>query len=202
MQYTKVPGDTFENLQLNAGILVDGFEMSNGVPTYTSIIGATGGGVTHATNPEFTDWGEDIDNIPNNTMELKRVKSYDATLSGTFKAITPTLMGMLIASGAVDSQDATHYIPSHKLTTTDFKDIAWIGDYSDKNDGTTAGYLIVVLHNTLNTTGFQIQSNDDGKGDFAFEFHAHYSIKTPDTPPFEYYIKKGTAVTSGGNGTP
>ena len=193
MQYTKVPNDTFENLQLNAGILVDGFEMSNGVPTYTSIIGVTGGGVSHATNPEIKNWGEDMDNVPDNAMELKRVKSYDPTLSGTFKSITALLINKLIVAGAVDPDDATHYIPSHKLTTSDFHDIAWIGDYSDKNDGTTAGYLIVVLHNTLNTSGFQIKSNDDGKGDFAFEFHAHYSIDSPDTPPFEYYIKKGTA---------
>ena len=68
-KFTQVPTDTFEKLQLTAGILVDDFAPATG--TIGNILGATTGGINFTTNPEFTDFGEDIDNVPNNTMELK-----------------------------------------------------------------------------------------------------------------------------------
>ncbi len=45
--------------------------------------------------------------------------------------------------------------------------------------------------NALNTSGFQIQSADDGKGTFSFEFTGHYSMDDPETVPFEIYVKAG-----------
>ena len=42
MKYTQIPVDTFERLQLNAGILVDDFTPSTGV--VGNLIGATTGG--------------------------------------------------------------------------------------------------------------------------------------------------------------
>jgi hypothetical protein len=47
--------------------------------------------------------------------------------------------------------------------------------------------------NTLSTSGFQSKSNDNGKTNFAFTYTAHYSINSPDTVPYEIYIKRGTA---------
>jgi hypothetical protein len=38
-----------------------------------------------------------------------------------------------------------------------------------------------------------MQSNDDGKGDFSFEMHAHYDLNDIDTLPFEVHVKAGTA---------
>ena len=88
-KFTKVPSDTFEKLQLNAGILVDSFTPATGV--IGNILGATTGGINFTTNPEFTDFGEDIDNVPNNMMELKHLNSFDPQMSGTFLTCTPAL---------------------------------------------------------------------------------------------------------------
>lgn len=188
-KFTKVPEDTFEQLQLNAGILVDTFTPSTG--TIGNILGATSGGINFASNPTYTDFGEDIDNVPNNMMELKHLSAFDPQMSGTFLSVTAALTKKLIAAADIDSQDATKVVPRAELLSTDFADLWWIGDYSDKNTGNNAGFLAIHLINALNTSGFQIQSGKDAKGTMSFEFHGHYSIEAQDTVPFEIYVKAG-----------
>lgn len=189
LKYTKMPTDTFEHIQLNAGILVKGFVPETG--EYTSIAGATTGGIQFATNPTFTDFGEDIDNCPPNTKQLKRVSYYDPTMSGTF--LTCTAAGIASLLGAADVE-GVKVIPRAQLLSTDFKELTWIGDYSDVNTGANAGFLAIQLKNALNTTGFQIQSSKDAKGTMSFEYHAHYDLADEEqTPPFAIYCKAGTA---------
>lgn len=202
-KYTRVPEDTFEKLQLNAGILVDSFTPSTGV--IGNILGATTGGINFASNPEYTDFGEDIDNVPNNMMELKHLNSFDPTMSGTFLTCSPSLAKSLIGSADIDLEDTSKVVPRSVLLTEDFDDVWWIGDYSDVNTGDDAGFLAIHLLNALNTAGFQIQSTKDEKGQLAFEYHGHYSIEDQDTVPFEVYVKAGEEeeATSGtGTTTP
>lgn len=188
-KYTQVPSDTFEKLQLNAGILVDGFTPATGV--IGNILGATTGGIQFSTNPEFTDFGEDIDNVPNNTMELKHLNQFDPQMSGTFLTCTPSLVKSLVGAGDVGTTDTTKVIPRAELLVDDFEDVWWIGDYSDVNTGANAGFIAIHLMNSLNTAGFQIQSSKNEKGQLAFEFHGHYSLEDQETVPFEIYVKAG-----------
>lgn len=190
LKFTQVPADTFEKLQLNAGILVDGFTPATGV--IGNILGATSGGVSFASNPTYTDFGEDIDNVPNNMMELKHLSAFDPTMSGTFLTVTAAVAKMLVGAADIDGTDTTKVVPRQQLLATDFDDVWWIGDYSDKNTGSNAGFIAIHLINALNTSGFQIQSGKDAKGTMSFEFHGHYSIESQDTVPFEIYVKTGT----------
>lgn len=192
-KFTQVPTDTFEKLQLNAGILVDAFTPATG--TIGNILGATTGGINFSTNPTFTDFGEDIDNVPNNMMELKHLNSYDPTMSGTFLTCTASLAKMLTGAADVSLTDTTKVVPRAELLTEDFDEVWWIGDYSDVNTGANAGFMAIHLLNALNTAGFQIQSTKDEKGQLAFEFHGHYSIEAQDTVPFEIYVKAGESGT-------
>lgn len=189
-KYTKVPEDTFEKLQLNAGIMVDEFTPATGV--IGNILGATTGGIEFSTNPEFTDFGEDIDNIPNNTMELKHLNAFDPQMSGTFLTCTPALVKSLVGAANIAAGDSTKVVPRAELLTSDFEDIWWVGDYSDVNTGESAGFIAIHLMNALNTEGFQIKSSKDEKGQLEFEYHGHYSIEDQDTVPFEIYVKSGT----------
>lgn len=191
LKFTQVPTDTFEKLQLNAGILVDAFTPSTGV--IGNILGATSGGISFASNPSFTDFGEDIDNVPNNMKELKHLQAFDPTMSGTFLTVTPAVAKSLVGAADIDGMDTTKVVPRQQLLSTDFDEVWWIGDYSDKNTGATAGFIAIHLLNALNTSGFQIQSTKDGKGTMSFEFHGHYSIDDQDTVPFEIYVKAGTS---------
>lgn len=195
-KFTRVPDDTFEKLQLNAGILVDAFTPATGV--IGNILGATTGGIQFSTNPEFTDFGEDIDNVPNNMLELKHLNQFDPQMSGTFLTCTPALAKSLVGAADIDSGDATRVIPRAELLASDFDDVWWIGDYSDVNTGANAGFIAIHLMNALNTAGFQIQSTKNEKGQLAFEYHGHYSIAAQDTVPFEIYVKGngGTLIPS------
>ena len=187
-KFTQVPTDTFEHLQLNAGILLDEFTPATG--TIGNILGATTGGIQFSTNPDFTDFGEDIDNVPNNMMELTQ-------MSGTFLTCTPALAKKLVGAANIDSTDTTKVVPRAELLSTDFDDVWWVGDYSDVNTGANAGFIAIHLMNALNTAGFQIQSTKNEKGQLAFEFHGHYSIEAQETVPFEIYVKAGASGSTG-----
>ena len=190
MKFTQLPSDAFQKLVLNAGILVDVFTPATA--TIGNLLGATSGGISFNSNPTYTDFGEDVDNCPPNTKELKRLESYDPTMSGTFLTCTPAVIKDLIGAADIDTTDTTKVLPRSVLVDADFTDLWWIGDYSDKNDGSTAGFLAIHLINALNTSGFQIQSGKNSKGQMSFEFHGHYSMADGDTPPFEIYCKAGT----------
>ena len=189
MKYTQIPVDTFQNIQLNAGILVDNFNPATGV--IGRLLGATTGGVNFTDSIEYTDFGDDIDNCPKNMMELKKLESHDVTMSGTFVTLSAETAKMLVAVGDVDELDDTHIVPRNDLLMTDFVQLWWIGDYSDQNTGDNAGFVAIKMFNALNTGGFQIQSGDKAKGQFAFEFTGHYSMDAQDTVPYEVYIRKG-----------
>ena len=190
MKYTQIPATTFEEIQLNAGILVDDFNPTDG--TIGNLLGATTGGVQFHDEISYTDFGEDIDNCPKNMMELKRLDSHDVKMSGTFVTVSAAMAKKLVGVADADSGDATHIVPRNDLLMADFTSLWWVGDYSDKNTGSTAGFIAIKLFNALNTGGFQIQSSDKGKGNFDFEFTGHYSIAAQDTVPYELYVKQGS----------
>lgn len=199
MKYTQVRADAFQTLQMNAGIIVDEFTPSTG--EIGNILGATTGGFSFSSNPTYVDFGEDVDNVPPNAWQLKRIQYFDPAVSGTFLTVTPARAKSLTGAADVDTEDGTHIVPRNTLKAADFSDVWVIGDYSDVNTGEDAGYLAVHLMNALNTSGIQWKTTKDGKGQFSFEFHGHYDLTSIDTVPFEIYCKSGTAETTTTTGT-
>ena len=76
MKYTKIPETTFQNIQLNAGVLLSSFTPSSATVSGEAIIGATTGGINFTATPTYIDFGEDIDNCPKNMKELKKLDSW------------------------------------------------------------------------------------------------------------------------------
>lgn len=201
MRFTQVATNAFSELQLNAGVLLTDFDPTD-PPTVTEmksdIFMATSGGASFSATPEYLDFGEDIDNVPGNTKQLKRIDYYTATLSGTGKTVNADVANRLV--GAADNNTAsglTTITPRGLLQETDFDDIWWVGDYSDKNGNVNGGFVAIQLIDALNTGGFSLQSNDNGKADFSFEFTAHYDMEDVDNVPFRIYIQAGSAEPSG-----
>ena len=192
MKYTQIPANTFKELQLNAGILTSDFAPTTGTVESNMMLGATSGGISFTATPTYTDLGDDIDNCPKNMMELKKLESWEVKMSGTFLTVNTAQAKSLIATADIGSPDTTKVTPRNDVAPADFKDIWWIGDYSDKNGATNGGYIAIHMMNALSTGGFQLQSGDKAKGQFAFEYTAHYSMDAPDTVPYEIYIKAGT----------
>lgn len=191
-KFTQIPTDTFKKLQLNAGVLTTDFEPSTGTITASKIFGATTGGVSFEATPEYTDFGEDIDNCPKNTKELKKIDSWEVVMSGTYVTMDTAIAKSMIGTADVSGEKVT---PRNYVSQDDFQDIWWVGDYSDINvDGTTgkAGFTAIKLINALSTGGFKIQTADKEKGQFEFEYTGHYSMNNIDQVPFEVYVKTGT----------
>ena len=184
LAYTKIPADTFEKLVLNAGILVDDFTPATGV--IGNIVGATTGGINFTATPSYLDFGEDIDNCPKNTKELKKTDDWEIKMSGTLLTVDAALVAKLAAMADVDSTVTSKVVFRKDLDLeTDFDDLWFVADYGD------GGYIAIHMMDALSTGGFQIQSADKGKGQFAFEFTAHFSIDAQDTVPVEIYVKQG-----------
>ena len=190
MKYTKIPETAFQNIQLNAGVLLSAFNPESATVANESIIGATTGGVNFTATPTFSDYGEDIDNCPKNMKELKKLDSWEISMSGTYVTVDANAVKSLVGAADVSGNKIT---PRNDVLLSDFTDIWWVGDYSDKNGETNGGFVAIHMMNALSTGGFAIKSSDNGKGNFAFTYTAHYSMNAQDTVPFEVYVKAGTA---------
>lgn len=189
MKFTKIPQNTFQQLQINAGVLLSEFNPSTPTVADANIIGATSGGTNFTATPSYIDFGEDVDNCPKNTKQLKRLDDWDVRATGNFVTLTASQAKRLAAAADLSGEKIT---PRRDLDLTDFQDLWLVGDYSDKTGATNGGYVAIHMMNTLSTGGFQIQTADKEKGRFAFEFTAHFSMDAQDTVPFEIYVHAGT----------
>lgn len=192
MTFTKIPANTFQKLQLNAGIILKKFNPEGGAYEEADIVGATSGGVNFRAQPTFSDLGADVDNAPKNTKELKHLDDWTVTLGGTLLTMDADTAELLAAAADAEEGKIT---PRHELQKDDFQDLWWVGDHGD-NDG----FIAIHMLNALSTGGFQIQSGDKAKGKFAFEFTGHFSMDKQDTVPFEIYVGRVISDEAGGLG--
>jgi hypothetical protein len=187
MKFTQVAADAFQKLQLNAGVLTTEFDPTSPTLDKSKIFGATSGGVAFATNPEYVDFGEDIDNVPPNTKQLKRLQSVAPTMSGTLKTADTAVAKALMAAADISGNKIT---PRRDLEQTDFSTIWWVGDRAD------GGMVAVKLMNALSTGGFSLQTSKNGKGQISIEITGHVSIDAQSVVPMEFY----SADPPSGNG--
>lgn len=183
-RFTKVAESTFDELQVEAGVLLKTFNPASPAIGDNNIICATTGGINPTCVPTYSDWGEDVDNAPANTMELKHVDGWECTLGFTALNTTPEIIRM--ALGAADITAASGKItPRRELADTDFADVWWVGDRSD------GGLVAICLKNALSTGGFSLQTTKNGKGQIAVTLTGHVSIEEQDVVPMEFYVDDG-----------
>ena len=193
-KFTKIPETAFQEIQLNAGVMLSDFDPSAGTMDMADLLGATTGGINFTAVPTFSDYGEDIDNCPKNMKELKKLESWEIKMSGTYVTINPNLVKSMIGAADVAGEKIT---PRNDVLDTDFADLWFVGDYSDKIGEPNGGFVAVHMMNALSTAGFAIQTSDKAKGQFAFEYTAHYSMADQTIVPFEVYVKAGTEEAAG-----
>lgn len=184
MKFTKIPQETFNELQINAGILLKDFDVATGTFDESDILTATTGGIQIDVKSEYEDFGDDIDNCPKNTMELKRKTSTEVTASTTALCVSESLL--LFTLGAADKDANTGAIkPRADLKTTDFTHLWWVGDLSNN------GFVAVKISNALSTDGFSLKTTDKGKGNISLGITGHTSIDAQSVVPAEFYIGEG-----------
>lgn len=190
--FTLVSQDTFEALQLDAGVLLSTFDPAHPVrPDDEDILCTTTGGVQITCQPNYSDFGEDVDNVPNNMMELKHLDGWTCTAS--FSSIKFNGENFQMALGAADITEVpattgvdagsayTKITPRMSLNQTDFKTIWWVGDK------TSGGAVAVKLFNVLSTDGLSIQTTKNEKGTMSMTLTGHVSLSAQNTVPMEFY---------------
>ena len=185
-RFTKIPQDAFGALQLDAGMLLNTFNPASPNVQDTDIICATTGGVNPSCVPTFSDFGEDVDNCPNNLKEFKHLDGWDCSIATTGLGTSPALIQMALGCADVDERDSTKIIPRAALSQSDFTDIWWVGDKAN------GGFVAIKLKNALSTGGFSLQTTKNGKGTVALTITGHVSINAQDEVPMEFYSSDST----------
>lgn len=180
-KFTVIPQDTFEGLQLDAGVLLKTFDPTTGAaPKDEDIICATTGGINPSCVATYSDFAEDVDNAPNNLMEFKHLDGWECKIG--FTSLGTSAESIRLALGAADIDASTGKItPRRSVKLTDFSDIWWVGDRAD------GGSVAICLKNALSTGGFSLQTTKNGKGQVSMELTGHVSIQDQDTMPMEFY---------------
>lgn len=196
-RFTVIPENTFNELQMDAGVVLTTFDPENPTVTDSAIVCATTGGINASCTAEYSDLGEDVDNCPNNMKELKHLDSWSCTMSFTSLGTSPASIKLALGAADIDSTDATKIVPRADLKQTDFTDIWWVGDRAD------GGMVAIQLKNALSTGGFTIQTTKNGKGQVSVELTGHVSISAQKVVPMVFYSTEGTTgitVTPGETG--
>ena len=185
--FTVIPQATFEEMQLDAGVLLSDFDpTSPAEPDDEDIICATTGGITASCVPEFSDLGEDVDNCPANMMELKHLDSWQCTLGFTSLGVSPDNIKLALGVADISGNKIT---PRRDLSQSDFTDLWWVGDRAD------GGFVAIQLKNALSTGGFSLTTAKAGKGQVAVTLTGHVSIDAQDEVPMVFYSAEPTGAT-------
>lgn len=182
-RFTVIPQSTFEEMQLDAGVLLTSFDPVNVTePDDSAIVCATTGGITISCTPTFSDLGEDVDNVPVNMKELKHLDSWECSISTTSLGTSPELIKLALGCADIDSNNTSKIVPRVDLKQSDFTgSLWWVGDRAD------GGAVAVELKNALSTGGFSLQTSKNGKGQTSITITGHVSINAQDVVPMTFY---------------
>lgn len=190
---TPLREETFENLQLNAGIFIKNFTytsitnaatlktaIASAITTGTNILGATRGGGSFTVTREMRT--PEVDGKRYGFKGDTFIDSVEAQLSTTLIEITPdNLVNALGSAKATTSGNKTTITLSTALDTADYlTNLCWIGDLADGR------YVLICLKNAINTADLTLTFSDKGEGTLPVEFHARQaSVNDYDEAPFE-----------------
>lgn len=181
-KFTVIPQNTFEAMQLDAGVILTTFDPDNvAAPDDSAIVCATTGGINVSCVPTYSDLGEDVDNCPVNMKELKHLDSWECKMSFTSLGTSVESIKLALGAADIDSSNTSKIVPRRDLDQDDFSDLWWVGDRAD------GGCVAVQLLNALSTAGFSLQTTKSGKGQVEVELTGHVSIDDQETMPMVFY---------------
>lgn len=184
-KYTVVSTDAFDELQLDAGVLLTEFDLENpyATPANDSIVATTQGGINPTCKANYSDFGADVDNVPNDMKEFKHLDGWNAAMA--FTSIKFNAANTKLSLGAADSEllqnGITVISPRRDVKQSDFKDIWWVGDKAN------GGAYAVQLINALSTEGLSIQTTKNGKGTMGVTLTGHVSLQNQNQMPMKFY---------------
>lgn len=187
-RYTQIPKDTFDALQLDAGILLYKFSIEDAMAeggtgfTEEDFICATTGGITAECTAEYSDLAEDVDNAPVNMKEFLHLDGWTCTLG--FTSLSNDVKGIRLALGAADVE-GDKVTPRRDVKQSDFRDVWWVGDKAN------GGFVAIHLMNALSSEGFSLSTEKAGKGNIDVTLTGYVSINEQNVVPMEFYSIDG-----------
>lgn len=185
--------ETFQNLQLNAGIFIKNFDyatpadadalktaIASAISAGTNILGATRGGGTFTATRELRT--PEVDGMRYGFVGSDFVDSADAYLSTTLVEVTPESVEACLGNATKSTSGKKTTLKMHTaIQTADYlNNLCWIGDLADGR------LVLIALQNAMNTADFSLTFTDKGEGTLAAEFHARQAgVSDYDYAPFE-----------------
>jgi len=186
-RYTVIPNNTFDALELGAGVLLSNFDVEAAAaspdnPGFTSsdLITATTGGITLNCEPAYSDLGEDVDNCPDNMMELKHLDGWAVGLATNALGTSAELIRLTLGAADINTANKS-IIPRADLKQTDFKNLWWVGEKAN------GGFLAIQILNALSTGGLSLATGKNAKGQTSLEITGHVSLSAQSVVPMIVY---------------
>lgn len=179
---TRITEDVAEKLQVNAGLLLNTFDITNPIePSDTDIVCETTGDFAIRCVPTTEDFFADINNAVRGAKEGLRITAWDCGLDVTALSITEETLQL--ALGAYKTESNNGIRAKNQYAITDFKSLYWIGDL-----GTEDKLLVIVLEDALSTGGVSYSTTDRGKGRLALSIRAFPTVQSQEKVPMAFYI--------------
>lgn len=183
--------ETFENLQLNAGVFLEGFDWSAhktpgeledavlaALEAETGVLGATVGDGSFNVTPSTRQIEANGMRYPIKGSTVNDM--WTVELTGTMKEVTPENFKRALMSADVTTEGSVTTVTVRTDISMDdyIPRLCWIGD-------TSRGFVMIELDNVLNVDGVAFTFTDKGEGSIPFRFQAHVGdLASMDKAPF------------------
>lgn len=192
---TSLRPETFDNLQLNAGVFLFNFDADShkdaaaledavlaALEAGTDILGATIGGGSFNATPAIRQIEADGMRYPVVGSTVNDM--WTVNLSTTMKEVTPeNFKRALMSCDMTKEGNVTKLTVRTDIMPTDYiPKLCWVGD-------TSKGFVLIELDNVLNIAGASFTFTDKGEGQIPVEFQAHVDdLYKMDEAPFRIYF--------------
>ena len=178
MMIASVRDDSWQNMQLGAGVLLRNADFSR-VKTAAAmreavadammrddcIIGATKDGGTFTCRPMLRSTEGDA----RRTAAASAVVNdgWTVRMTGMLMEITPGSFAMTVGPASAEKNGAATEICTQGDVQEGFlHDLCWVGD-------TSRGFLLIEMHGVMSTGGAVLRMHEDGSGEMPFDLQAH-----------------------------
>ena len=182
---SRVSADSLNSIQVDAGVFLkeNGFDPTDPkLFNDSDILFATTGSPSINCVPTTSDYYADVNGVPNNSMEGKRVDSWDCNIGGTALDFDEESIALYLGSSKATT-NGLGVQPKFQYDLTDFKGIWGLFDMSDPDK-----LFAVYLKKAINTAGLAFTTSKNGKGQTNFTFTGHASATDPEDVPMEFYV--------------
>lgn len=182
---SRVSADSLNSIQVDAGVFLkeNGFDPSDPkLFNDSDILFATTGSPSINCVPSTSDYYADVNGVPNNSMEGKRVDSWDCNIGGTALDFDEDSIALYLGSSKATT-NGLGVQPKFQYDLTDFKGVWGLFDMADPDK-----LFAVYLKKAINTAGLAFTTSKNGKGQTNFTFTGHASATDPEDVPMEFYV--------------